>query len=291
MGFKGTLEAKVKSISIKKKGNYRINTAEKTQIKPLRQKVFNHGFLIQILSLFLSITIIACAFFGGRILVKKVKNNKTFKLEAVEIKGNSKISKDEIIKIALPEKDFSIFDVDSSRIKKRLLRHPLIKDAKIIKNWPHRLTIEISERVLCAEVLIEGDLYHADENGEIFERHKNDEKISVPIITGINKNMVVTNRKMAFEEIKRLIEFKNLYKRMGVETYAPISQIHREEGGGITVFTGEDAKEIRFGSGNYLERLKNLVAVLKYLKSAGRNWNYILVDSPSRPHRLVAKLE
>jgi cell division protein FtsQ len=238
----------------------------------------------------LAAALLAGFFFGSRVFLQQVRTSETFRLHTILVEGNQKFSPQEILKMGRVEKGGSIFDINPAGVQELIERQPWIKEAEVKKVWPDALKIRVKERTISATVLVGGALYHVDGDGEIFERPPDGGAIQTILITGIDDDLVLQNRELAAEEIRRILQVVERYRSMGLEPFAPVGEVHREVGGGLVVYTRTEAREIRLGSGSYVRKLKNLRALFKYLDKSKKEWDYILLDSETSPDRIVAKL-
>jgi cell division protein FtsQ len=238
----------------------------------------------------LAVVLLAGFFFGSRVFLRKVRASETFRLHSVVVEGNQKFSSQEVMKMGRLEKGVSIFDVNPDDVRELIERQPWIREAEVRKIWPDAIKIRVAERTVSAAVLVGGAIYHVDGDGEIFERHPENEAVRTVLITGIDDDLVLQNRELAAEELRRILQLVDRYRSMGLETFAAVGVVHREVGGDLVIYTRSEAREIRLGSGSYMRKLKNLRALFKYLQKSKREWDYILLDSETSPDRIIAKL-
>ncbi len=231
-------------------------------------------------------------FFLSRIILQKVRGSESFRLHTVLVEGNDKFSSEEVMKMGGLQKGMSIFDIDAESIEAMIERQPWIKEAEAKRVWPDAVTITLRERQIAATVLVDGILYHIDRDGEIFERHPEGEPIETVLITGMDEDLIVQNRELVEEELRRILQFVDRYEKLGLDAAkSAIGEVHRENGGGLVVYTKTEAREIRFGAGHYLRKIKNLKNLLYHLAKHKREWEYIMLDSEAFPNRIVVKLK
>ena len=115
-----------------------------------------------------------------------------FKITKIEVKGNDKISVDEIISLSGIEKESNLFRTTKSSITKNIRQNAYIEDVKVSRKMPGTVEINVTER--CTEYLIEfGSSYaYVDGNGYILE-------ISTELIEGKQK---IRGYKTTEEELK-----------------------------------------------------------------------------------------
>jgi len=272
------------------KSNYRLSTPKRARPAAGRLRTTTLKIAVDLGMALLAVAMLAGFFLLSKVVLQKVRGSETFLLHTVVIEGNGKFGNDEIMTMARLEKGSSIFDVDPEAVKELIERQAWIKEADVKKMWPDAVTITVRERSISATVLVGGVLYHIDRDGEIFERHPEGEKIETVLITGIGEELAVQSRELVEEELRKILQFVEIYQKFGLKKYAAIGEVHRENGGGLVVYTKTEAREIRFGSGKYLKKIRNLRVLLKHLSKHKRQWEYVLLDSEAFPSRMVAKL-
>jgi cell division septal protein FtsQ len=231
-------------------------------------------------------------FFLSRIILERVRGSESFRLHTVLVEGNAKFSSDEVMKMGGLQKGMSIFDIDAETVEAMIERQPWIKDVEARRVWPDAVNITVREREIAATVLVDGVLYHIDRDGELFERHPENGPVDTVLITGLGEDLITENRELVEEELRRILQFVDRYDKLGLNVgKSTIGEVHRENGGGLVVYTKTEAREIRFGSGHYLRKIKNLRNLLYHLAKHKREWDYIMLDSEAFPNRMVVKLK
>ncbi len=233
--------------------------------------------------------VIAGFFVGGRFLSRWMGSSPTFALDDIVVDGEQHLTVEEILSAAGVVRGASIFSVDAEEIRSRLLENSWIREVQVVRRMPGSLSIEIVERE-CAALLWSGSLYRVDRDGTVFEKLPAGAPMDAVVVTGLMETWVDGDREHLSLELRRILQILAEYGRMGLQAIAPVTSVHREHGGGIVFFVGEDARGIRIGSGHTRKKLERLRAVLRELRSGKLEWEYIMVDSRNFPERVVVKL-
>jgi cell division protein FtsQ len=228
-------------------------------------------------------------FVGGRALSRWLRTSESFSLRQVDVEGLEKLTREEVLGTASIEDGMSIFGLDEQEAAARLEKHPWIREARVKKRMPGAVSVEIVERELVALLWSEG-IYRVDADGTIFERHPDGAPVDRVMITGIDEALLSDDREILKVELRKIIQILGEYERMGLGTVAPVRNVHREHGGGIVLYIGDEAREVRLGVGHTRKKLRRLRAVLRELKRDELDWDYIMVDSRNFPERVVVKL-
>ncbi len=116
-----------------------------------------------------------------------------FNLQQVEVTGNHRLSKAEVIETAEIESGTNLLTVDLAGIGTRLRRHPWVRTASVYRRFPGQLILEIEERSPRA-ILAAIKLYYVDEQAEAFTRVLPGDPVQYPLFTGVSSEELSTNR-------------------------------------------------------------------------------------------------
>ena len=86
-----------------------------------------------------------------------------------------------------------LLTVDPDRVAAKLATHPWIASARVRRELPSVLAIEVTERRAVASALM-GALYLLDESGRPFKRATFDEADGLPVITGVTREQYAALR-------------------------------------------------------------------------------------------------
>ncbi|WGX75876.1 FtsQ-type POTRA domain-containing protein [Paraclostridium bifermentans] len=115
-----------------------------------------------------------------------------FELKQINVDGNSKITKSDIIKIGDIETGKNIFKYNLNDVEKKILGNPYIKYVKVSRKFPNKLVITIKENSEYA-IIKEGASYiYIGENGLILSEQKDIKNKNIPLISGIE----IKNKKL-----------------------------------------------------------------------------------------------
>lgn len=108
-----------------------------------------------------------------------------FELKQIDVDGNSKITKSDIIKIGDIETGKNIFKYNLNDVEKKLLVNPYIKYVKVSRKFPDKLVITIKENSEYA-IIKEGASYiYIGENGLVLSEQKDIKNKNIPLVSGI----------------------------------------------------------------------------------------------------------
>jgi cell division protein FtsQ len=139
-----------------------------------------------------------------------------FNLQQVDITGNRRLSRPEVIEASEIEDGINLLTVDLSAIAARLRRHPWIRFATVYRRFPGKLIIEIEERSPRA-ILAAGKLYYVDEQAEFFTRLLPGDSVNFPLFTGVTAADLKENAPEIQEMVRTGFEVLDLMERTGSE--------------------------------------------------------------------------
>lgn len=115
-----------------------------------------------------------------------------FELKQIDVDGNSKITKSDIIKIGDIETGKNIFKYNLNDVEKKILVNPYIKYVKVSRKFPDKLVITIKENSEYA-IIKEGASYiYIGENGLVLSEQKDIKNKNIPLVSGIE----IKNKKL-----------------------------------------------------------------------------------------------
>jgi cell division septal protein FtsQ len=247
------------------------------------------GLLVHALLVLGAVGIVAGFFVGGRALSNHLRTSESFSVRGIELTGLERLTREEVLEAAGVVEGMSIFELDEEEAQRMLALHPWVRECHVEKRMPDSVAVDVVEREFVA-LLWSGSLFRVDLDGTVFEEHPRGAPIDRVMITGIEQALLEEDGELFREELRKILQIVGEYERMGLGTVAPIRTIHREHGGGIVLYIGDGAREVRLGVGHTRKKLRRLRAVLRELRQDDLKWEYIMVDSPNFPERVVVRL-
>ncbi len=153
----------------------------------------------------------------------------------------------------------SIWSLEPRALERRLEEHPWIRRARVRREYPRRLTIQVVEREAAAVVLID-QLYYVDRTGAVFARVGAEDALDLPFVTGIEAAVLNGERPYPRHGMRQALEVVKLMAASGLPFR--VSEVHIERDRGITVFPVEPQVALEFGWGRFPAKLARLGEVL-----------------------------
>lgn len=122
-----------------------------------------------------------------------------FRATTVAIEGNQRLSSKQVAEQARLAEGMNILALNLTVARKRLLSHPWIAEAEILREIPSGLTIRIQEHVPLAIVDL-GHKFLINEKGAIFKTWTGSDPAHLPVVTGLQMSDVTTyDQRAAFK--------------------------------------------------------------------------------------------
>ena len=113
-----------------------------------------------------------------------VANAVGFRIASVAINGRKQLTQDEILAIGGVTGRSSLLFLDAAVVREKLKSNPWIADANVLKLYPDRLQIDVTERTAFALWQQDGRLSVIAEDGAVLESYVSRSFVSLPLVVG-----------------------------------------------------------------------------------------------------------
>jgi cell division protein FtsQ len=107
-----------------------------------------------------------------------------FRIASVILNGRKQLTQDEILAIGGVNGRSSLFFLDAAAVRDKLKANPWIADANVLKLYPDRLQIEVTERTAFALWQEDGRLSVISDDGAVLENYVSRRFMSLPLVVG-----------------------------------------------------------------------------------------------------------
>jgi cell division protein FtsQ len=211
--------------------------------------------------LLLVIGIVALALLAGRQLVRHVIASARFAVKELRVAATTHVPAEEIEELAAVEIGDPLLTVDPDRVAARLATHPWIASARVRRELPSVLAIDVIERRAPATALM-GALYLLDDNGRPFKRATFEEADGLPVITGVTREEYAALRAASEAAFREALALLATYLDPVGPPRPKLSEIHVDPRAGFSLVLLDGAGEIRLGRGATAEKLARLDQIL-----------------------------
>lgn len=202
-----------------------------------------------------------------------------FGASTLTVTGNSRLTEQTVLRHADMYHGRNIFDINLELTRNKLLTHPWIKKAEVIREMPDTIRIRIVEHTPIA-IIDFGKKYLINRDGDIFKQY-NAENDVLPLVTGMfPQDFNVAGKKTSRDKSKPLeglMDMLNTLKGAGSGILsAGVNHIEVDRNVGITLVIGTSVKQVRLGYGDYKNKINRLNEVMEIL---GRKITLVNIDT------------
>ncbi|NQT84152.1 FtsQ-type POTRA domain-containing protein [bacterium] len=228
------------------------------------------------LKIVLILTVLATCGFGGFEVGRYFLSNPKYAVKHIVIRGNEKLSKEEIINLSLLEKGENIFRSRIYRAKERLSELPLIEQVSVSRFVPDAIVIEVVERRPRA-MLSGRKKFLADYSGVLLPRSCCREPGKLPLIVGPDTSQLSVGDRCSQPGMTKAMRVLELCQFSPLSDMAEVDGIDSSNPDDIRLYfkRGDYTKrgcQVRIGDGDFEQKLAKLADLLESVvkKKGGR---------------------
>jgi cell division protein FtsQ len=209
---------------------------------------------------------------GGRLAVAHVMGSQRFALREVVVSATSRLSHDEVLALAQVNEGDRLLALDTDAIARRVAEHPWVAEARVRRQLPSALTIDVVERKAVA-VAVLGALYLLDDGGRPFKRATPAEAVGLPVITGLERSQYVDHRgpsEAAYREALAVVAAWGRQPAGSGSARPALGEVNLSPRYGFTLYLLEGGAEVRLGRGDYDRKLASLDQIFEAVRTSGQ---------------------
>lgn len=210
-----------------------------------------------------------------------------FHLREAHFTGLARASRAELVKLSGLAVGQNLFALDVAALERAMLQHPWVRSVEVTRRFPDNLSVEVVEHTPEALVVL-GDLYVLDGEGEPFKRVTPGDGLDLPLVTGVEREAYVKEPAAVRQRMKAAIEVAHAYAALKPGRHERLSEV-RLEGTSLALVTVA-GQEVLLGEGNTEAKLSRLARVRRELSSRGLAADVIHLENRVRPGWVAVKL-
>ncbi len=223
---------------------------------------------------------------GGYLAYDRLMGSSKFMVQKIRVEGTHRARVDRVQRLAARVAGRHIFSVDLRAARRAVISHPWVKDAKVYRQYPDTVAVEVTEHQAKALLLI-GDLYLVDLDGVVFKKADPVEADKLPVITGISRLEYINKPAATRPRLEAALEALDRYRSMH---RPPLSEVNIGRRGAVTLYLRRNGVALRFGTDVSGERLKKLDAVWAALGPETRRVRVVFLDNEMRKDRVTVRM-
>lgn len=195
------------------------------------------------------------------LVVLSVQWKDSRKVGRVTVEGAGIFSEKDVIARAKVATGALIDTVSLMAVRARLVTHPYIRDARVSRDYPEGLRIEIEERIPVAMFTANGGMRYVDAEGVVLPYLESALTRDLPAITGVPElASTAPGRAVEGDEYFEALTVLSAALATDTSVYHLISEVDMREPDDVTIYSTEGAVTIRFGRGDELRKMSLLRA-------------------------------
>lgn len=184
-----------------------------------------------------------------------------FSLREVQVNGARRLAGSEIVGMTGLKPGMGMWGLALGAIEEKLRQHPWVKNVVARREFPHRVVIEVEERVPKAIAALD-KFYYVDADGFVFQKVGEAGESDLPVITGLAAADWLSRGASFREKIREVLRVNELFARQSF----PLSEIRFSRSGGVVLYPVGFRVALRMGWGEWPGKLVRLERVLSEWK-------------------------
>lgn len=201
--------------------------------------------------------VVAMALYAGHRAIAVVAGLEVFRVDQINVRGNQRLSKGEVLAMLQSLEGRSILSVDLTEWRQSLMASPWIADASLRRTLPSTVDVAILERAPLGIGRINGLLYLVDDRGAVIDEYgPNYADLDLPIIDGLTGGS--SGGETDTQDVYRALLARRLLDALRARNMsAQVSQMDVSDARNAVVLLDGDPTLIRLGNERFVERLQS----------------------------------
>ena len=188
-----------------------------------------------------------------------------FNIQTIEVINNKIVSSDTIVSLSRLSTEQNIFKFISSQIIKNIKENPYIENAKIHRQFPNKIQIDVEERTPQYSIPVLGNFAYINSQGYILEIAQNE--LALPIINGMktSEEEVVAGNRITEEDLESLeliLKIFNICKDNNFDN--KITSIDISNKNEYIIYVKDEEKYLHVGdASNFSNKMLYIIAIIE----------------------------
>ena len=213
-----------------------------------------------------------------------------FGIRKVTVQGQKRLTSEEVRSRAGIELGKNLLAFDTARAEVLLLDDPWVSSARVTRELPGTLRVELDERDATAVAVLGDRPYLLTREGEPFKPIEADDPTDLPVVTGVSAADLARDRTQAVERLKAGVDLIRQYERLGVARVHPAEEVALAASGHVVLTVGRGGIALELGRPPYARKLVMAAQVIGELGAKGRTPGIVFLDNEAHPERVVVRM-
>jgi cell division protein FtsQ len=212
-----------------------------------------------------------------------------FRIEAIKVSGLSRLTEAAIVTQAKIRTGDNLLAVNLGLVRKRLLAHPWIATARVAREIPGTICIEITEHKALA-VLDLGRKFLINTNGRVFKECSPGDPQNLPLVSGITYADMSLGDDALSPAMTAVVQvLQTSQAQNSAIPYAQIQEVTMDPGMGVALTAWQDQRRIKLGFAPFESKYQRIKQLLPYLRHSSTWQGFDAIDA-NNPDRIVVQL-
>lgn len=213
-----------------------------------------------------------------------------FAIQEVELIGGKRVAPERAREEAGVSLGQNVFALDTALAERKLLQNPWIAEARVTRDLPRALRIEIREREPAALAVFAERLYLVTAEGEPFKELAPGDPADFPLITGVSIEGLSRDRARELDRVRLGLEVLEQYGRVPLSKTHPAQEVHLADSGDVVLTAGKEGITFELGKDAYRRKLLMGEQVVAEMRRKGRSPGIVFLDNQAHPERVVVRM-
>jgi cell division protein FtsQ len=237
--------------------------------------------LIALIALLLGVSALFVMAYGA------VTESDYFRTRTIKVIGNSRLSTEEVLAQAGVRRGDNVLALNLRLVRGRLLDHAWIDSARVTREIPQTLTIEVREHEPLARIDL-GRQFLLNTQGRIFKELASGDPQDLPLVSGINlEDIGLSSPGPTLRSAMQVLELGR--QPASAIMWADMLRLQVDPESGITVMLKNNCR-IKLGFGEYDTKYGRLKQLRHQLEKGESPRGFSVADL-THPDRVVVRLE
>lgn len=212
-----------------------------------------------------------------------------FRAKTISVNGYSRLSQETVLSQARLSPGDNLLAVNLRLVRKRLLAHPWIAEARVSREIPETIHIDIKEHA-CMAIVDLGRKFLLNRSGKIFKEYERKDPRKLPVVTGVSYSDLSLGNDTQSPAMTHVLDVLRISQAKGsIIPYKEIREVHWDPEMGIHLTIWDNKQTIKLGVGQFEAKYSRLEQLLSRLKR-NPNWRNFSILDLNNPDRVVMRL-
>lgn len=180
-----------------------------------------------------------------------------FEVRALVFDPTPHISDDRVRELMGLRPGTNILALELESLAGRIAQDAWVAKASVVRELPDTLIVQVEEHEPTA-VMLSGYFYLINRDGKPFKRLERGERGDLPVISGIDRRLLLDDPVRAESRVDRALAVLRAYR---AKKRPRLGEIHVGDAGDVTLYTAERGAQYRLGRGALAPKLARLDAL------------------------------